>query len=207
MKNIAAKRKIFLIISAAAMVLVVLVAVVMGPSMGLELGGGTVGVIFPILSRNRFAICLRGIARGADKIVLMLSYPSDEVGNHLISEAELLDSGVQPYSETLSLARYRELFGSKPHPFTGVDYVDYYETLIREEGADCEIIFSNRPEAILGYTKKVLCCDIHSRELSARRVKAAGGEVYVGRGADGDIIVSSAKAYLNALNKIVYREK
>ncbi len=142
-----------------------------------KLGGETVGVIFPILSRNRFAICLRGIARGAKKIVLMLSYPSDEVGNHLISEDELLDSGVQPYSETLSLARYRELFGSKLHPFTGVDYVDYYEKLIREEGADCEIIFANRPEAILAYTKRVLCCDIHSRELSARRVRAAGGEI------------------------------
>ena len=141
-----------------------------------KLGGETVGVIFPILSRNRFAICLRGIARGAKKIVLMLSYPSDEVGNHLISEDALLDSGVQPYSEVLSLERYRALFGYEVHPFTGVDYIQYYENIVREEGADCEIIFSNRPEAILDYTKKVLCCDIHSRELSARRVKTAGGE-------------------------------
>ena len=114
-----------------------------------KLGGETVGVIFPILSRNRFAICLRGIARGAKKIVLMLSYPSDEVGNHLISEDALLDSGVQPYSEVLSLERYRSLFGYEVHPFTGVDYIQYYENIIREEGADCEIIFSNRPEAIL----------------------------------------------------------
>ena len=142
-----------------------------------KFGGGTVGVVFPILSRNRFAICLRGIARGADKIVLMLSYPSDEVGNHLISEEELLDSGVQPYSEVLSLARYRELFGCGVHPFTGVDYVAYYQSIIEEEGAECEIIFGNRAEAIVDYTDKVLCCDIHSREISARRVKKAGAKI------------------------------
>ena len=141
-----------------------------------KFGGGAVGVVFPILSRNRFAICLRGIARGADKIVLMLSYPSDEVGNHLITEDQLLDSGVQPYSDVLSLERYRELFGSTVHPFTGVDYVSYYADLIREEGAECEVIFANRPEAIVDYTKRVLCCDIHSRELSVRRIRSAGGE-------------------------------
>ncbi len=142
-----------------------------------KFGEGAVGVVFPILSRNRFAICLRGIARGMDKVVLMLSYPSDEVGNHLITEDALLDSGVHPYSDVLSLERYRELFGYNVHPFTGVDYVDYYKSLVEEEGAQCEIIFANRPEAILDYTKKVLCCDIHSREISARRVKAAGGEL------------------------------
>ncbi len=142
-----------------------------------KFGGGAVGVVFPILSRNRFAICLRGIARGVDKVVLMLSYPSDEVGNHLITEDELLDSGVHPYSDVLSLARYRELFGHNVHPFTGVDYVDYYQSIIEQEGAQCEILFANRPEAILAYTKKVLCCDIHSREISARRVRSAGGEI------------------------------
>jgi len=142
-----------------------------------KFGGGALGVVFPILSRNRFAICLRGIARGADKIVLMLSYPSDEVGNHLISEDELLDSGVHPYNDVLSLERYRELFGYGVHPFTGVDYVEYYKSLIEEEGAECEIIFGNRPEAIVDYTKKVLCCDIHSREISTRRVKKAGADI------------------------------
>ncbi len=145
-----------------------------------KLGGGTVGVIFPILSRNRFAICLRGIAKGADKIVLMLSYPSDEVGNHLVSIDKLDEKGVDPYRDVLSLAQYRELFGYEKHTFTGVDYVEYYEQLIRECGADCEIIFANNPKAILDYTKTVLCCDIHTRARTKRMLKAAGAEIALG---------------------------
>ena len=141
-----------------------------------KLGGGTVGVVFPILSRNRFAICLRGIARGCKKVVLMLSYPSDEVGNHLFSLDALDESGVDPYRDVLSLAKYRSYFGQVRHPFTGVDYVEYYEQIIREEGADCEIIFANRPEAIVNFTHDVLCCDIHSRYRTQRHIKAAGGE-------------------------------
>ena len=145
-----------------------------------KLGGGTVGVIFPILSRNRFAICLRGIAKGADKIVLMLSYPSDEVGNHLISIDKLDEKGVDPYRDVLTLAQYRELFGYEKHTFTGVDYVEYYEQLIRDCGADCEIIFANNPKAILDYTKNVLTCDIHSRARTKRILKAAGAEIVLG---------------------------
>ena len=141
-----------------------------------KLGGETVGVIFPILSRNRFAICLRGIAAGAKKVVLMLSYPSDEVGNHLISLDDLDEKGIDPYRDVLTLERYRELFGYEKHTFTGVDYVEYYETLIRESGADVEIIFANNPRAILDYTKNVLCCDIHSRARTKRLLKAAGAE-------------------------------
>lgn len=141
-----------------------------------KLGGGTVGVVFPILSRNRFAICLRGIARGCKKVVLMLSYPSDEVGNHLFDEDTLDDSGVNPYTDVLSLEDYRRLFGYIKHPFTGVDYVEYYESVIREEGAEAEIIFANHAEAIVEYTENVICCDIHSRERSRRRIKAAGGK-------------------------------
>ena len=145
-----------------------------------KLGGDTVGVIFPILSRNRFAICLRGIAKGADKIVLMLSYPSDEVGNHLISVEMMDEKGVDPYRDVLTLAQYRELFGYEKHTFTGVDYVEYYEQLIRESGADCEIIFANNPKAILSYTKNVLCCDIHTRARTKRMLKAAGAKVALG---------------------------
>ncbi len=145
-----------------------------------KLGGGTVGVIFPILSRNRFAICLRGIAKGAKKIVLMLSYPSDEVGNHLISVEMMDEKGVDPYRDVLTLAQYRELFGYEKHTFTGVDYVEYYEQLIRESGADCEIIFANNPKAILNYTKNVLCCDIHTRARTKRILKAAGAEIALG---------------------------
>ena len=141
-----------------------------------KFGGECVGVIFPILSRNRFAICLRGIARGSKKVVLMLSYPSDEVGNHLISLDALDDSGINPYSDVLSLEKYRQAFGYPKHPFTGMDYVEYYKNLIEEEGAEAEVVFSNRAEAILNYTKNVLCCDIHTRERTQRRVKAAGGE-------------------------------
>ena len=141
-----------------------------------KLGGETIGVIFPILSRNRFAICLRGIAKGAKKIVLMLSYPSDEVGNHLIDEDLLDEKGVDPYKDVLSLERYRELFGYTVHPFTGVDYVDYYSNLIRECGAEVEVIFANDARAILSYTKNVLACDIHTRARTKRRLLAAGAE-------------------------------
>ncbi len=142
-----------------------------------KLGGGTVGVVFPILSRNRFAICLRGIARGAKKVVVMLSYPSDEVGNHLFDQDVLDESGVNPYTDVLSEEEYRKAFGYVKHPFTGVDYVDYYKTLIEEEGAEAEIIFANHAEAIVDYTRNVICCDIHTRERSKRRVLAKGGEV------------------------------
>lgn len=145
-----------------------------------KFGGETVGVIFPILSRNRFAICLRGIAKGAKKIVLMLSYPSDEVGNHLVSMDALDEKGVDPYKDVLTLEKYRELFGYEKHPFTGVDYVEYYENLIRECGADVEIIFANNPKAVLDYTKNVLCCDIHTRARTKRLLKAAGGEIILG---------------------------
>lgn len=145
-----------------------------------KFGGETVGVIFPILSRNRFAICLRGIARGAKKIVLMLSYPSDEVGNHLVSLDQVEDKNVNPWSDVLNLKKYRELFGVNLHPFTGVDYVDYYSGLIREEGADVEIVFANDPCAVLPYTKNVLCCDIHTRERSKRKLKAAGAQKVYG---------------------------
>ena len=141
-----------------------------------KLGGETVGVIFPILSRNRFAICLRGIAKGAKKVVLMLSYPSDEVGNHLVSLDALDEKGVDPYKDVLSLEKYRELFGYEKHPFTGVDYVEYYEGLIRECGADVEIIFANDCRAILNYTKNVINCDIHTRQRTKRLLKAAGAE-------------------------------
>ena len=145
-----------------------------------KFGGETVGVIFPILSRNRFAICLRGIAKGAKKIILMLSYPSDEVGNHLVSLDALDEKGVNPYTDVLSLEKYRELFGYEKHRFTGVDYVEYYESLIRESGADCEIIFANDPRAILKYTKNVLNCDIHSRFRTKRLLKNAGVEINYG---------------------------
>lgn len=142
-----------------------------------KLGGETIGVVFPILSRNRFAICLRGIARGAKKIVLLLSYPSDEVGNHLIDMDALDDSGIDPFKDVLSIDQYRKAFGYPKHPFTGVDYVEYYTGLIAEEGAEVEVVFANHPEAVLSYTKKVLCCDIHTRERTKRRVLKAGGEI------------------------------
>ncbi len=140
----------------------------------------TVGVIFPILSRNRFAICLRGIAKGVKKVVLMLSYPSDEVGNHLISLDALDEKGVDPYRDVLSLNKYRELFGYEKHRFTGVDYVEYYEGLIRDCGAEAEIIFANDPRAILSYTKNVINCDIHTRARTKRLLRAAGAELVVG---------------------------
>ena len=124
-----------------------------------KLGGETVGVVFPILSRNRFAVCLRGIAKGAKKIVLMLSYPSDEVGNHLIDPDVMDEKGVDPYRDVLTLEKYRELFGYTVHPFTGVDYVDYYKSIIEAAGAQAEIIFANRVQAVLDYTDTVICCD------------------------------------------------
>ena len=141
-----------------------------------KLGGETVGVIFPILSRNRFAICLRGIARGCKKVVLMLSYPSDEVGNELVSLDKLDEAKVNPYSDVLTLERYRALFGENLHPFTLVDYVQYYSDLVREEGADVEVIFANDPRVILDYTKNVLTCDIHTRARSKRLLWGAGAE-------------------------------
>ena len=145
-----------------------------------KLGGGTIGVILPILSRNRFAICLRGIAKGAKKIVLMLSYPSDEVGNELVSLDKLDAAHVNPYSDVLTLEKYRELFGENRHPFTGVDYVQYYGDLIRESGAEAEIIFANDPRTILNYTKNVLNCDIHTRARTKRLLREAGAEVVCG---------------------------
>jgi len=137
-------------------------------------GGGTVGVIFPILSRNRFAICLRGIAMGVKKIVLMLSYPSDEVGNELVSLDKVDEAGVNPYSDVLSLEKYRNLFGECRHEFTGVDYVSYYTEVIEEAGAEVEIIFANQPRAILDYTDTVIACDIHTRARTKRILEAAG---------------------------------
>ncbi len=145
-----------------------------------KFGGGTVGVIFPILSRNRFAICLRGIAKGCKKVVLMLSYPSDEVGNHLV-DWDMLDScGIDPYRDILTEEEYRKNFGYVRHPFTGVDYVTYYSDLIRESGAEVEVIFANDPRAILNYTKNVLHCDIHTRARTKRLLKAAGAEIVYG---------------------------
>ena len=141
-----------------------------------KLGGETVGVIFPILSRNRFAICLRGIARGCKKVVLMLSYPSDEVGNELVSLDKLDEAKVNPYSDVLTLERYRALFGENLHPFTLVDYVAYYSGLVKEEGAEVEVVFANDPRVILNYTKNVLTCDIHTRARSKRLLWGAGAE-------------------------------
>ena len=143
-----------------------------------KFGGETVGIIFPILSRNRFSVCLKGIARGAKKIVIMLSYPSDEVGNHLISLDALDEKGVNPYTDVLTESKYRELFGNAKHTFTGVDYVEYYTELVTGEGAECEIIFANNPKAILPYTKNVLACDIHTRARTKRILKAEGANVF-----------------------------
>ena len=145
-----------------------------------KFGGGTLGVILPILSRNRFAICLRGIAKGADKIVLMLSYPSDEVGNEIVSLDKLDAAGVNPYTDVLTLSEYREKFGENLHPFTGVDYVQYYHDLIVECGAEAEVILANDPRSILKFTDKVLTCDIHTRARSKRLLKAAGASIVYG---------------------------
>lgn len=145
-----------------------------------KLGGGTIGIIFPILSRNRFSICLKGMAKGAKKVVLMLSYPSDEVGNELVSLDQLDEANVNPYSDVLDEKRYRELFGENKHPFTGVDYVAYYSELIREAGAEVEVIFANQPQEILKYTKNVLSCDIHTRERTKRILRAHGAKKVYG---------------------------
>ena len=145
-----------------------------------KLGGETIGIIFPILSRNRFSICLKGMAMGAKKVVLMLSYPSDEVGNELVSLDKLDEAGINPYSDVLTLERYRELFGENKHQFTGVDYVEYYGELIREAGAEVEIIFANNPKVILDYTKNVINCDIHTRARTKRILKANGVEKVFG---------------------------
>lgn len=145
-----------------------------------KLGGETIGVIFPILSRNRFAICLKGIAMGAKKVVLMLSYPSDEVGNALLTYDQLDEAGINPYSEVLTLEKYRELFGENKHEFTGVDYVEYYANLIKEAGAEVEVIFANQAKTILNYTDCVLTCDIHTRVRTKRILKAAGAKVVCG---------------------------
>lgn len=141
-----------------------------------KFGDDTLGVIFPILSRNRFAICLRGIAKGAKKIVLMLSYPSDEVGNHLVDIDMLDEKGVNPWTDILTEAEFRNHFGYNKHTFTGVDYIEYYKSLIEEYGVECEVIFSNNPKTILNYTKSVLTCDIHTRFRTKRILKANGGE-------------------------------
>ncbi|MGG3887686.1 coenzyme F420-0:L-glutamate ligase [Metabacillus fastidiosus] len=141
-----------------------------------KFGEDTIGVIFPILSRNRFAICLRGIAKGAKKVVLMLSYPSDEVGNHLVDIDELDEKGVNPWTDVLTEKQFRDHFGYNKHTFTGVDYIDYYKSLVEEYGVECEVIFSNNPKTILDYTKSVLTCDIHTRFRTKRILKANGGE-------------------------------
>ncbi len=145
-----------------------------------KLGGGTIGVIFPILSRNRFAICLKGIAMGAKKIVLMLSYPSDEVGNALLTYDQLDDKNINPYSDVLSLEKYRELFGENKHEFTGVDYVDYYSNIIKEAGAEVEVVFANQAKTILDYTDCVLTCDIHTRKRTKRILKENGAKAVCG---------------------------
>ena len=153
-----------------------------------KLGGGTIGVIFPILSRNRFAVCLRGIAMGAKKVVLMLSYPSDEVGNELVSLDKIDAAGVNPYSDVLTLEKYRELFGVNKHEFTGIDYVEYYGDLIRSCGAEAEIIFANQPKAILEYADHILTCDIHTRARTKRILMDAGAKAVCGL---DDIMTSS----------------
>ncbi|MGN1001640.1 MAG: coenzyme F420-0:L-glutamate ligase [Oscillospiraceae bacterium] len=143
-------------------------------------GGGTVGVAFPILSRNRFAVCLAGIAAGCQKVVLMLSYPSDEVGNHLVSVDAVDEAGIDPYRDVLSLEQFRAAFGDAVHPFTGVDYIDFYSRIIRDAGAEVEVVFANRVQAILDYTDTVITCDIHTRARSKRLLKAAGAKTVLG---------------------------
>ena len=145
-----------------------------------KFGGETVGIIFPILSRNRFAICLRGIARGCKKVILMLSYPSDEVGNHLLNIELLDEKNIDPYTDVLTQAEFENLFGKSKHEFTDIDYVNYYKELIEEEGAEAEIIFANNPRKILDYTDCVLCADIHTRKRTKMLLKAAGGRIVLG---------------------------
>ena len=165
-----------------------------------KLGGETIGIIFPILSRNRFSICLKGMAMGAKKVVLMLSYPSDEVGNELVSLDKLDEAGINPYSDVLTLEKYRELFGENKHEFTGVDYVQYYGEIIREAGADVEIIFANNPKTILNYTKNVINCDIHTRARTKRILKANGAEKVFGM---DDILTSSCLLYTSGKERFV----
>ena len=153
-------------------------------------GGQTVGVTFPILSRNRFSLLLQGIASGAKKVVLVLSYPSDEVGNHLVSMDQLDEAGIDPWHDVLSLAQFRDAFGSVIHPFTGVDYVDYYKSIIESAGAEAEIVFANRVQAVLDYTDTVICCDIHTRKRSKRLLTAAGARVVLGL---DDLLTSSVE--------------
>ena len=145
-----------------------------------KLGGETIGVIFPILSRNRFAICLKGIAMGAKKVVLMLSYPSDEVGNALLTYDQLDEAGINPYSDVLTLEKYRELFGENKHEFTGVDYVDYYANIIKDAGAEVEVVFANQAKTILNYTDCIINCDIHTRVRTKRILKENGAKVVCG---------------------------
>ncbi|MCR5229454.1 MAG: coenzyme F420-0:L-glutamate ligase [Solobacterium sp.] len=154
----------------------------------IKLGGGTIGVVFPILSRNRFSIVLKGFARGAKKVILQLSYPSDEVGNELVSLDQLDEKGINPYSDVLTQEQFESLFGKSRHPFTAMDYVNYYRELIESEGTECEIIFSNNPRTIVSYTKNILTCDIHTRFRSKRLMKAEGAEVVLGM---DDIMTSS----------------
>lgn len=153
-----------------------------------KFGEDTIGIIFPILSRNRFAVCLKGIAKGAKKIILMFSYPSDEVGNQLMDMDALDESGINPWTDVLTEKKFREYFGYRKHTFTGVDYIDYYKSLIQEYGASCEIIFSNNPNTILDYTKNILACDIHTRARTKRILKANGGKKVYGL---DDIMTSS----------------
>ena len=153
-----------------------------------KLGEDTIGLVFPILSRNRFAICLKGIARAAKKIVLMLSYPSDEVGNHLLDLDLLDEKGINPYTDVLTQQQFENIFGRSKHTFTGVDYVNYYKSLIEEQGAEAEIIFANNPRKIVEYTDKVICCDIHTRTRSKRLIKQAGASVVLGL---DDLLTSS----------------
>lgn len=153
-----------------------------------KFGEDTIGIIFPILSRNRFAVCLKGIAKGAKKIILMFSYPSDEVGNQLVDLDALDESGINPWTDVLTEKKFREYFGYRKHTFTGVDYIDYYKSLIQEYGASCEIIFSNNPNTILDYTKNILACDIHTRARTKRILKANGGKKVYGL---DDIMTSS----------------
>lgn len=145
-----------------------------------KLGGETVGVVFPILSRNRFAICLRGIAKGSKKVVLMLSYPSDEVGNHMLDIDLLDEKGIDPYTDLLTQEEFEKTFGKSKHTFTGIDYVNYYRGLIEEEGAEAEIIFANNPRRILEFTDKVICADIHTRKRTKRLIIEAGGKIVLG---------------------------
>lgn len=145
-----------------------------------KFGGGTVGVIFPILSRNRFSVCLKGIAKGCDKVVMQLSYPGDEVGNNLVSPEKFDESGVDPYRDVLDITEYRKAFGYEKHPFTGMDYVEFYQELIESCGAEVEFVFANDPKVILNYTKKVLCCDIHTRERTKRILRNAGAQTVYG---------------------------